>query len=90
MVVQQGQALWSGGQLGIDMSYSTVIKENIMKRYSRLICLITVGAMANPTICNAEIITDGTVGPATAITGPNYDIAASLGTLSISLYHISI
>ena len=70
------------------MSYSTVIKENIMKRYSRLICLITVGAMANPTICNAEIITDGTVGPATAITGPNYDIAASLGTLSgANLFH---
>ena len=36
----------------------------------------------------AEIITDGSVGTATNITGPNYDISASLGTLSgTNLFH---
>ncbi|MGD2138630.1 MAG: filamentous hemagglutinin N-terminal domain-containing protein, partial [Gammaproteobacteria bacterium] len=58
-----------------------------LKAYNKVIVLLTVMSLL-PVIVRAEISTDGSLGTATALTGPDYAITGDLGTqVGSNLFH---
>ncbi|MGD9900313.1 MAG: filamentous hemagglutinin N-terminal domain-containing protein [Calditrichaceae bacterium] len=59
-----------------------------MKHILEYICLVTFILVLSCTICVATVTTDGTLGPATALNGPNYVIPQDMGhTNGYNLFH---
>lgn len=63
------------------------MKGNYIKRVNRLLVVMS-GLIITDLVANAEVTTDGTVGPTAILSGPNFDINETLGTQSGSnLFH---